>query len=266
MKSSIKSLILILIFASINCYADACGDKEDHTFFVTGKDQCLVIRAYGSYKPKTMVVWLHGDVTSGGPANYHFSIAKKTISKLETNDVLSIAMIRPGYSDGEGRESSAGFFQKPRRKGDDYQKWVIFEIADAIENLKRHFRPDKVILIGHSGGAAIAANILGMAPKLIDGSILVSCPCDMRALYRAQGWNATLTSEDPIERVSSVDENVKVFVLTGDLDVLTLPKFAQSYVDALVQRGIDAKFSLIKDTPHNGALGSELVYSKLKDF
>lgn len=266
MRASTCLWLAMFFLISNRSYANACGEKEDYAFFVTGKDHCLVMRAYGSQTPKTMVVWLHGDVSSGGPANYHFSIAKKAISKLPIEDYLSVAIIRPGYSDGEGRESSAGFLQKPRRKGDDYQKWVIFEIANAIDNLKRHFKPDKVVLVGHSGGAVIAANILGMVPNVANGSILVSCPCDLRALYRAQGWNAILSSEDPIEHASSVDTNVKVFVLTGELDVLTLPKFAQSYVDALVQRGVDAKFSLIKDTPHNGALGAELVYSKLNDF
>ncbi len=266
MRSPAYLLFAILFLISNESYADACGDKEDYAFFVTGKDQCLVMRAYGSHTPKTMVVWLHGDVSSGGPANYHFSIAKKAIGKLPIEDYLSVAIIRPGYSDGEGRESSAGFFQKPKRKGDDYQKWVVLEVANAIENLKRHFKPDKVVLVGHSGGAVIAANILGMVPNLANGSILVSCPCDLRALNRAQGWHATLSSEDPIEHASSVDTNVKVFVLTGELDVLTLPKFAQSYVDALVQRGVNAKFSLIKDTPHNGALGAEIVFSRLNEF
>jgi predicted esterase len=38
-----------------------------------------------------------------------------------------------------------------------------------------------VILAGHSGGAAITVNLIGLFPLLIDHAFIVSCPCDVNA-------------------------------------------------------------------------------------
>jgi pimeloyl-ACP methyl ester carboxylesterase len=267
---TMKMFKLICIIApSLFCqlvFASTCGVKQDYTYFVSSKDHCLVMRAYGSQSPRIMLVWLHGDVSSGGPANYHFTVAKKAADSTNLNDVLSVALLRPGYADGEGRQSSAGFFQKPARKGDDYQRWVISEVASAVENLKDHFKPEKIILIGHSGGAAIAANILGIMPKLVSGAVLVACPCDLLSLRREQGWSTSISSENPLNHASNVDRNSIVILLTGEKDVLTLPKYAQSYANELVKNGVTAKFSLIKDATHNNAFSWDYIYPELSIF
>jgi alpha-beta hydrolase superfamily lysophospholipase len=48
-------------------------------------------------------------------------------------------------------------------------------IAHVIGELKRRYHARQVVVAGHSGGAAIAANILGRHPALIDAALLVYC-------------------------------------------------------------------------------------------
>ena len=52
-------------------------------------------------------------------------------------------------------------------------------VAEAIQNLKNYYGSEKVILVGHSGGAATAGIIIGRYPSLIDSTILISCPCNV---------------------------------------------------------------------------------------
>jgi pimeloyl-ACP methyl ester carboxylesterase len=62
--------------------------------------------------------------------------------------------------------------------GDNWNATNTDAIANAIGALKRRYHARKVVVVGHSGGAAIAANILGRHPELIDAALLVSCPYD----------------------------------------------------------------------------------------
>jgi hypothetical protein len=72
------------------------------------------MRFFGVEQPKTMVVWLHSDVSSGGPANYHFPIADRLTKDLSPESIASIALVRPGYPDGEGNSSTVAFHHSGR--------------------------------------------------------------------------------------------------------------------------------------------------------
>lgn len=234
LKNNLRELliqILLLLSISASAYADTCV-TDDYNVFVSGKDQCLVIRKFGTEKPKVMVVWLHGDVSSGGPAKYHFPLAKRFTEDYSAEEILSVAVVRPGYPDGEGNSSSVTFFGSGRR--DHYTTTNITEVASAIDRLKTRFQPSKVILVGHSGGAATAALILGLFPNLVNAAVLVSCPCDLVA-WRVgrEAWSA---SENPINWVSHVSPQSLVYAFTGDRDDNTSPQLAMSYVKALTGR------------------------------
>ncbi|MDO8930811.1 MAG: hypothetical protein Q7U97_00310, partial [Rhodocyclaceae bacterium] len=72
-----------------------------------------------------MVVWLHGNVSSGGPANSHFRIAQKAATDFAAENVLALALVRPGYPDGTG-ESSSG---NDNGRGDNWQHATIAAIG-----------------------------------------------------------------------------------------------------------------------------------------
>ena len=136
---------------------------------VSGQNECLLMRRYGSVAPVTMLVWLHGNVSTGGPANSHFRVAQKAAADLAADHVLSVALVRPGYPDGTGAYSSGS----DNGRIDNWTQAVAAEIGTVIARLRTRFRPQTVILIGHSGGAAIAASLLGMKPDLAGAAILI---------------------------------------------------------------------------------------------
>lgn len=238
---------------------DETCKTEDYKTFVSGVKQCLVIRKFGSDKPDTLIVWLHGDVSSGGPANYHFSLAKRFAEKHRSKNILSVALVRPGYSDGSGHTSTGAPPNFERR--DHYTKENVAEVAKAVQRLKGKFQPNKLILAGHSGGAATAALVLGMFPDLADGAVLVSCPCDLAAWRIGRSpWSA---SEDPMKWVSNFSPKIIVYALTGDRDDNTSPQLALNYVAALKNASASASFDLLKNENHRKAFESSKITDTL---
>ena len=237
----------LLLAASLGAARAEPCPAEDFETHVTGDSQCLLMRRFGTSEPKTMIVWLHGDVSSGGPATYHFAIAKKAAETFAAESVLSVALVRPGYPDGSG-ESSTG----DGRRFDHYTTANVGAVGGAIERLRAKYKPASVIVVGHSGGAATTAILLGMKPQLIDAAVLVSCPCDIAAWRagRKDGWNR---SESPIRWVDKVAPSAHVIALTGGADTNTSMRLAQAYVEALRARGIDARFQEVPGASHDGA-------------
>ena len=248
------SLALTLVILMHNVSAATCA-AEDYEVHVSGASQCLLMRRYGSPEPEAMVVWLHGDVSSGGPANYHFAIAQEAAARFSSSNVLSIALVRPGYPDGTGESSSVSLLNSGR--SDHYTKENIAEVGTAIERLRARFKPKTVVLVGHSGGAATAAVLLGMKPGLVDAAVLISCPCDLVA-WRS-GRRTWSRSEDPIKWVAQINKSTRMIALTGSRDDNTSPELARAYVDALRSRGVDALFQTLPDQTHNGAFRSPEV-------
>lgn len=242
-----------------NDMAGACGD-EDFATAVAGRSGCLVMRKYGfagPAAPRAMLVWLHGDLVAGGAANYLFPLAEQAATEFAAEKVLSVALVRPGYQDGSGNYSAGNCY----RRLDSYTRENITEIGAAIERLRQRFKPNRVILVGDAGGAAIAAVLLGMQPKLAEGALLVGCPCD---LVRWRGdrrpWTA---SENPLTWAGKVPPATDVIVLTGADDTDTVPVLGLFYADVLKGRGVHAAFQMIPDTTHENAIASPAVTAAL---
>lgn len=250
---AVRSLLLALLAAPTVAVAAPCRN-EDFETTVSGQDECLLMRRYGSVTPETMLVWLHGNVSSGGPASSHFRVAQKAADELGADRVLSVALVRPGYPDGTGAYSSGS----DNGRIDNWTQPVVAEIGTVIDRLRNRFRPQTVILIGHSGGAAIAAVLLGMKPDLAAAAILIGCPCDMQA-WRAGRSRTPWRSEDPMNRVAAVPTPTRVIALTGSRDDTTRPALATTYVARLKARGIDAEFRLVADAGHIDILGSPAI-------
>ena len=230
---------------------------------VSGAEHCLLMRQFGSETPETLLVWLHGDVSSGGPANYHFAIAEKATAELGADTLKSIALVRPSYPDGSGEESGYAFGHGGRR--DHYTTENLREIAGAIERLKERHTPKRTLLIGHSGGAASAATLLGMAPGLADDAVLVACPCDL-VTWRAGRGGAWSRSENPIAWADKIPTTTRVIALTGERDNNTPPALAQHYTHYLQQRGLVAETRTISYADHNSAFRAPEVTVAIKEL
>jgi predicted esterase len=229
---------------------------------VTGVSQCLLIREFGSSEPETLLIWLHGDVSSGGPANYHFPIAQKAAEDFAERKLRSIAMVRPGYPDGSGQSSSVSFLHGGRR--DHYTAQNIEEVIGAIRNLQARYAARQVVVVGHSGGAAMAASLLGMAPGLVQGAVLVACPCDLTA-WRV-GRSAWGRSEDPIKWAERTPSTTRVIALTGEDDANTVPQLAQVYIEALQKSGVSAVYQGVPNEGHNSIFRSIQVSAAIESL
>lgn len=183
-----------------------------------------------------LVVVLHGDLSDGSAADYHRRFAE---SLARSNPgITAVALIRPGYSDSEGRTSPGS--HNGRR--DHYTARNNDLVAQTITGLKRQVRPQRTITIGHSGGAAQLGAVIGRNPGLIDSAILVSCPCNVtewRSMNRRPLWT---DSESPHSYIPRVAKKTRIIAITGRNDRNTHMSLAETYVASARARGIDAHF------------------------
>jgi pimeloyl-ACP methyl ester carboxylesterase len=114
-----------------------------------------------------------------------------------------------------------------------------------------------VLLVGHSGGSAIAANIAALEPGLVRHVFVVSCPCDvpdfrrhMAAMQWSPMWLLPTKSLSPIETLDRMDAATAVTVFSGSEDPVTLPSYAKAYVEKARSRGITAELVTIPGKGH----------------
>jgi poly(3-hydroxybutyrate) depolymerase len=122
-----------------------------------------------------LVLVLHGDAPFVNPT-YQYVFAKSAADAMP--DVVVAALLRPGYRDKRGAESQGS---RGLTTADNYTADRIASIAAAARSLMTRYRASDLTLVGHSGGSAMAADILALDPHLAKRALLVSCPCDVPA-------------------------------------------------------------------------------------
>lgn len=247
---------LIVSSLALGTASAACPSADFETR-VEGLEHCLLMQRYGAAHPRTLVVWLHGDLPGGGPADYHLPLARETARRFEGRRVMSVALLRPGYPDARGEASGGSHLGR----SDHYTLANVDELAGAIERLRARFNPASVVAVGHGGGAASAAILLGRHPRLLDAAVLVSCPCDL-VLWR-MGRRYWGRSENPILWTGQVRREARVIALTGGRDFNTTPELAQSYVDVLRARGVEAHFRMLPQADHDAAARSPEIQAAI---
>ena len=172
------------------------------------------------------------------------------------------------YVDAAGRRSdgAAGF-----GVGDNHTREVSTAIATAIDWLRRQYTPRGVIVVGHSGGGTLAANLIGDRPRLVDAALIVACSCDVwkwRAKMRRERllpiwwWPLPSSTLFPFDSVAKVANGTRVRLLVGDQDDVVEPDYSARYAQALQARGIDARFRILPGAGHNVPL-SRAVFEEL---
>jgi pimeloyl-ACP methyl ester carboxylesterase len=191
----------------------------------------------------TMVVFLHGDVSSGGPADYMYSYARNLAS---SRDVLTAAILRPGYWDSQGHKSRGS----NNRRQDHYTQDNNDLVVETIEELKNEHHITRVIAVGHSGGAAQLGVIIAQKPNLIDVAILVSCPCDLDQWRAAHGHRPWKKSVSPSTYIKGLQHFTDIYAFTGADDKNTFPDLAEMYYVNLIPKSFGADFKEIKGGNH----------------
>lgn len=184
-----------------------------------------------------MAVFLHGDVSSGRSADYMLSSAQRFVNDVP--GAHAVVLLRPGYFDRDGRVSAGS--DCGRR--DCYTETVVAVVSAAIATLKLRFGIRTIYALGHSGGSAILGNLIGRQPRLFNGVVLTSCPCDIRAWK--PGWKDSLS---PLDVADQIPKDLAVIAVTGRGDENTAPAIARRYVDVLKAAGRDATLILIEGT------------------
>ncbi|MCR9162603.1 MAG: alpha/beta hydrolase family protein [Nannocystaceae bacterium] len=195
-----------------------------------------------------LVVLLHGDIG----ASYHIGVAERIAARNE--QVVAAALVRPGYSDGVGNASSG---DAGMRTGDNYTADVVDSIASAIRQLQQQEGARRTLLIGHSGGAAIATLAVARHHGLVDRVVALACPCDvgpwlehMRSKRPSIEWDRG-KGLSPIDFAADVDPAVPVLVVADPEDPVVPIAVPRRYASALQERGVDATLELVEDVGHD---------------
>ena len=268
--------------------ADWLGGETQWIDVADGRLKARVFKAAGVVDRPILVLVLHGDLPNpdyqylfakmltlpsepeawaslrpGFPADWsddQVAALRSAISGALGPDwnsakIVAAGILRPGYTDPSG-DRSAG--DMGMAVGDNYTPAVVDAVATAARQLAAAHDASGVVLVGHSGGGAVAANVLGRHPDVADGALLVGCGCDpeaWRARMRAQQpspiWDQPNESLMPLSLVDGVATGTRVRLLVGEADDVALPQDSRRYADALEASGIDAELTVAPGLGHN---------------
>lgn len=162
--------------------------------------------------------------------------------------------MRPGYADVYGSRSDGdrGF-----ASGENYTLSVANDLAAAIQSLKQRWGAPSIILVGHSGGAAVAANIAALFPGLVQHLFLVACPCDVPAfrqhmarLHWSPMWLLPADSLSPIQTLDRMSSETKITAISGANDPIALVEYSEQYIAKARTLGIAASMIVLPDKGH----------------
>ena len=198
-----------------------------------------------------LVVVLHGDAPFRNPG-YQYAFAS-ALAKAEPGIAVA-GLLRPGYADPYGARSdgSRGF-----SCGDNYGPQAVKNLGNAIAQLKQQVGAAHVLLMGHSGGSVMAADVAALFPGVADQVVLVSCPCNVPAFRRYMAakqmnpiWLLPTKSLSPLDTVGDLRSGTSVLAISGDKDTVALPKYARTYVEAAKANGLNAELTLLAGRSH----------------
>lgn len=210
----------------------------------------LFTQGYGA-KPSaasTLYVVVHGN---GVRTKVDTSAFAQKLADAEPGSAV-VRLLRPGYSDGLGGQSPG---TRGTSSTDDFSAERIAAVGDTIATLRQRYRRARVVAIGDAGGAIVVANLAGLRPDLVDGIVLVSCPCALPEWrkYRATRepnephWKEKLVSLDPLQTAGGIQPGLRAAILIGGADTRIPARFSRSYAEALSLRGIATDFRIIPD-------------------
>jgi len=256
-RSILCALFLTLMFHGFKVSADEC--LNDMLTRVKGKENCLAIHTYiaqSEIKPSSLVIFIHGDQSDGGPVSSMIKLAQDIDVPA---GVVKIALLRPGYFDKAGNTSTGTNF----RRRDSYTPANLDEVTSVIQSLQRYYGSGHTVIVGHSGGAAYAGVMIGRTPGIANSALLLSCPCDIHR-WRTSNQSTPWSSLSPISFAETVPTNMRVIAITGEYDINTREFLAEAYIDALAKGGVSAQFRRAVGAGHNETVSVEVVAQPLR--
>ena len=261
------SLSIQVISCTTNTRNTECGNKYSLNY-ISSKYGCTYFETFKSDSigsNPNLVILLHGDAPFN-PPSYHNELGE--ILQNQTKNTISVAILRPGYEDSEGNRSEG---IKGNTTGDNYTRDVVDNLIEVIKRLKERYQPNQVLIVGHSGGAAIAADILSLSTNLIDQTILVSCPCDVESWRKYMSskqpyykfWKESVQSISPITIADSLPSNSQIILLHGLKDDVVPFGISNMYYQKLKSKNKDVEIIKIENGGHEIFL-SDIVINTIK--
>ena len=180
-----------------------------------------------SDRPRLIIV-LHGDAPFGKPV-YQYAFARILAGRLK--DVVVLAVLRPGYSDGIVAQSEG---KRGLAIGDNYTEDNAKQLTQAASEAAARWHARTIELIGHSGGAAMAVLMLADQPVLASSALVVSCPCDLKAwrLHMAARkidplFLTPVQSLSPSDAIRLLSPQTRLTFAVGEKDTVTPPWMTQ---------------------------------------
>ena len=292
MKRFLCTLACLLVLAGTACSRDpyARGVGGDIRWMDVPQGQLKTeIYGTGSHSENpVLVVVLHGDGGTARPRpSYQYAVAQSIAEgfdkpempeglrqsmgpPLRFDDVVAAGILRPGYTDQDGDQSDG---RLGNRTGDNHTRQVTEAVVAVVNTLKKDFNARAVILMGHSGGATISANILALYPDTADAALLVACGCDM-AVIRAPyfdrtgyaAWNAPTTSRDPMTTAHQVPASKKVRLLAGENAEIVHTEDIRRLRETMAANGVDVEMVVAPGRGHDLIFVAPLVFSYLDEL
>jgi len=199
--------------------------------------------------PSTLHVYVHGDANPVALDNHLLIDLRRRDPAAATAVIL-----RPGYADQAGWQTTAVTLPRP---GDAYRREDALAIGEAVALLKARLRPRHVALIGHSGGAAVVANVAALFPGLVDHVVIASCPCNLAAwrahqarTWPSAAWYGPYRSLSPHLVADDIPSTTSVTLLVGEDDKNTPLALHQEYLEIVRKQGCPARLFVVPGAGH----------------
>lgn len=259
---SARAALVAVALAGASCSSAPVWNENDGgtTRWIDVDGGRVKSRIYGGTSvsvsaPPVLVVVVHGDLPDP-PPSYQYEFARVLAAdSRQAGVVVAAGILRPGYTDPTG-DRSAG--EIGRAVADNYTPEVVDAVAHAARELSNDHDARAILLVGHSGGAAIVADVLGRHPGLAAGAVLVACGCDPAA-WRARRRSETGSpmfdgpsrSLQPLRLVREIAPGTIVRLVVGQNDDVTPPSYSHAYAAALRNRGVEVSVDVVPGLGHN---------------
>lgn len=215
---------------------------------------CVAIRKFEHVSldgnTRVLVVFVPGDSRSSVALSDDHGTAFNLSQHLKAS---TIAMQSPAYRrDASGSEGA---------QYDGYTPGSVAILANALAMLRTLHKGKKILLIGHSGGAAMAALLASRFPTSADAYLLVACPCDVpqwrqwrnASTGKTVSWTHSLSPQDEVQNIRA---DSRIALVVGNRDDDTLAKFSEAYVARLQRRGVKTRLTYAVGATHVSVLRS----------
>ncbi|GAA0730663.1 alpha/beta hydrolase family protein [Sphingomonas japonica] len=129
----------------------------------------------------------------------------------------------------------------------------IRAIGATLAVLRQRYPSARLVLLGDATGAALAADVAGTHHALIDGLVLLSCPCTLPEWREHNGGTVSTGAPDldPLLTAGGIEPDMRAAILVGASDERTPVRFSRAYAEALALRGIATDFRVLPGQTHD---------------